>query len=528
MNSFSFFAILYMISYLLDQMETWDQGFSTFAGIALVIAILVRGFKRFDFFIFLLITTAEILIYRFPNLSNHGNVFLFCNVLLMTGMVYSWIRPARYPTDQSYYEMIGPPLRITLITTYFFAGFHKLNQDFFNPQVSCAGEFILQRMNLMLSSQIWGIPTSTVLGLGLLLITYLFYRASPVSLAHLIEPRYRRQLLGVIAPLMIGLFVLIAVPILSMTVPAVLVISTAVMIILWECLGAAGLCVPRAQLYVVVFSWLMHLILSLIGFVDFSSFATALLFTFIPAPYSQRLLKSQPISLLNWRIHRIHLYVLLTLLDGGIMGIHHQIQPLFAYHRVVSGLLFIGASLQLFWPVLQILVQTEAPPAWQGVPLWNARTPKFLLIFSLVLIVFGLSPYLGLRTAGTFTMFSNLRTEGPRSNHLLLATNPLKVWGYQEDLVKVLEMNPDFARDSRRFQDLEGNFLPVVEFQKLIHRYGMQDEGFPLWTFEYEGKRYHDIDLPNSPLWPTKAPSWEMTWMEFRLVQAEGANLCRW
>ena len=46
--------------------------------------------------------------------------------------------------------------------------------------------------------------------------------------------------------------------------------------------------------------------------------------------------------------------------------------------------------------------------------------------------------YLGFRTAGNFTMFSNLRTEGTRSNYLLLARDPLKIGGYQANVVRFL------------------------------------------------------------------------------------------
>lgn len=73
----------------------------------------------------------------------------------------------------------------------------------------------------------------------------------------------------------------------------------------------------------------------------------------------------------------------------------------------------------------------------------SASMPKFMAVFLIGLCCFGLMPYLGLRTAGTFSMFSNLRTEGPRSNHLLLATNPLKRWGYQEDVVWILNLSPE-------------------------------------------------------------------------------------
>src|SRR4030095_15122896 len=99
------------------------------------------------------------------------------------------------------------------------------------------------------------------------------------------------------------------------------------------------------------------------------------------------------------------------------------------------------------------------------------RTPRWLLLFPLVLALHGLTSYLGLRTAGNFTMFSNLRTEGTSSNHLLLGSNPIKVWGYQEDVVRFMEI--------RHARGLEGNSLPVVEFRKRINEWTQAGQTVP-------------------------------------------------
>jgi hypothetical protein len=69
-----------------------------------------------------------------------------------------------------------------------------------------------------------------------------------------------------------------------------------------------------------------------------------------------------------------------------------------------------------------------------------------MFVFPVLLLLHGLTSYLGLRTAGNFSMFSNLRTEGARSNHLLLGGNPLKLWGYQEDVVRFIRIDDRRAR----------------------------------------------------------------------------------
>ena len=75
---------------------------------------------------------------------------------------------------------------------------------------------------------------------------------------------------------------------------------------------------------------------------------------------------------------------------------------------------------------------------WKGESL---KPQKWWHLGALIPVVFlGLTPYLGLMTTSNFSMFSNLRTEGVNSNHLLLSNNPLKIFNYQEDLVRVLNV----------------------------------------------------------------------------------------
>lgn len=62
--------------------------------------------------------------------------------------------------------------------------------------------------------------------------------------------------------------------------------------------------------------------------------------------------------------------------------------------------------------------------------------PAFL-VFPVLVLLNGMSPYFGLKTQTAFSMFSNLRTEGGATNHLLIA-RPLALSGYQEDLVTIL------------------------------------------------------------------------------------------
>lgn len=76
------------------------------------------------------------------------------------------------------------------------------------------------------------------------------------------------------------------------------------------------------------------------------------------------------------------------------------------------------------------------------------RRPVFA-VGILLLIVNGLSPYLGLKTESTFTMFSNLRTEGGNWNHLFIPAS-VGVFGYQDQLVRITGSNDPALQDRTR------------------------------------------------------------------------------
>ncbi|MGI9607480.1 MAG: hypothetical protein ACR2P0_15220 [Acidimicrobiales bacterium] len=74
-----------------------------------------------------------------------------------------------------------------------------------------------------------------------------------------------------------------------------------------------------------------------------------------------------------------------------------------------------------------------------------------------LLVVWALSPYIGLRTMGVFTMFSNLRTEGPDSNHLFMPS--IDLTDMQNDIVVPI------AGSSSHFDDIVENDYAVPMFE---------------------------------------------------------------
>jgi hypothetical protein len=70
---------------------------------------------------------------HFPRMANHCNIEIFIELIIL-GLI-SW--KILFPKFSLSSNLIQKIIQISLITIYFFTGFHKLNTDFFNPCVSC-------------------------------------------------------------------------------------------------------------------------------------------------------------------------------------------------------------------------------------------------------------------------------------------------------------------------------------------------------------------------------------------------------
>ena len=73
---------------------------------------------------------------RFPRMANHTNIEFFIALLILSLLIYKVI----YPKLKIAPNLVSWIFRISVVTIYFYSGFHKLNTDYFNPCVSCVNE----------------------------------------------------------------------------------------------------------------------------------------------------------------------------------------------------------------------------------------------------------------------------------------------------------------------------------------------------------------------------------------------------
>jgi hypothetical protein len=513
MTPFATWALLYMTALFLELAEKWTYPLFTGVTLLLIVVILWVRITRVTFLIFLAVTSAHFVLVQFPDVANHVNLAIYCNLVLMVGVIYSLVRSQDYPTDDDYFAMMRPLLQGTAILMYFLAGFHKLNADFVNPDVSCVTDLV-DDLSAMVKSTIAGVPTALILAAVIL----------PVAYRLLSSKSIRRYLpvVGAVGAISLALAVALlalrpdpAIPPLATTS---VILAMTLLVIGWELIGGPLLAIARVQAPLLAFSWTMHATLALIGFVDFGALALSLLFTFVPGPYLDLLNSRVRLPVLDRRVHRAHLYFAIGVAAGIMSGFGR---------RLAGGILFNVAALVFIWPLISALAAPRPKPAWAGVPLSSRMTPGWMWFFPVLLLLHGITSYLGLRTAGNFSMFSNLRTEGARSNHFFMGSNPLKLWGYQEDVVRFIDIDDRRAKIGYQYQPLQGNQLPAVEFRKLIYKWTRAGATIPV-TFEYRDRIYVTKDIVNDPAWRTGARDWEMALMDFRVIQPGGPNRCRW
>lgn len=510
LSPFSVFALLYTVAIVMELGEQWIDPWFTGAFILLAAAAIATGMTRPKFLVLLVASTAYFLLFRFPDVANHVNLMLCLNLAMIVVFAHSLIRRRNAP-EHDYAAML-PVLRIGLILVYVIAGFDKLNADFFDPAASCAAG-MLQSIVAAMQTRFFGVPLVVPVTVVMAYLGYRLLRRGRFGTAG--NRMFTVVVIGTAAAGLAAVLLVLFAPQWGAVAPLIGVIA-AVGVIGWELGGGLLLCIPRLQASILVFSLTMHAALALIGFVDFGALAVALLFTFVPASHVQLL--TAP---------RVRAYAGICFGIALVCGWSAHVHRI-AELTLLTGLALDAAVIIAIWPLLATVFSADRAPRWEGVRIVDARMPALLYVFPVLLIFIGLTPYLGLRTAGNFSMFSNLRTEGETSNHLLLGSNPIKVWGYQEDVVWILDIDDRHGDVIYHYDGSpRGYALPVVEFRKWIHAWDQAGYTVPM-TYAYDGYRYTTADIVTDPAWRTDDLTPQLYLMDFRYIQPGQPNYCRW
>lgn len=459
------FAMLYMLGFMLHCRKYFDWNCAiTMAHLAAYIACpspsvswntgggwqdRLREGVFLSFLIFCIYSTIE----SSPYNANHHNVMGFISLLLLPMQLQRfWAGPINTTSSRKTDTALNL-VRCAVVTMYFLAGFHKINDDFiFHHKESCAYDMLwdyLDFFDLREYEDLENLPW--------------FLKTMPY----------------------LGLFIELAPPLM--------------------------LCFPSMQKIGVLLLIKLHWLLLPVGFADFGSIAQSFLWLFV-AP--TRAAKALPHHLYGQMAGCFVFFELITI----ILWVHRGDKGRKDVPLQNEEATLVFSAFALVWlNVLRV-------KGLSGVPI---RLPKS--VFSLgalaMFILFAFNPYLGLRTTGTLSMFSNLRTEGATSNHLLLRSNPIKFWNYQEDVVEILACAEDFD------QIKPGWLYQKLAFDRVMKQELEYGEEEVYLKVKYQDQVFETQDLNKDPTFDVfrQEESWfSRKYFDFRDIQKEGPQVCEW
>jgi hypothetical protein len=211
------------------------------------------------------------------------------------------------------------------------------------------------------------------------------------------------------------------------------------------------LCLRRWRIVGIAVGLLFHGVLAVVPLHGVSSFSGLMVATY--AAFLTEAQAAQVIDVVSAFVVRVHLHRLrvpwllavLPLTLAAVVIAHVSPLTNVRLARVAAANIALGCL-----AAVCLLARRSAAFRRAGPPAGPATAQVLERSISaavgVIVLVSGALPYLGHRTEMSFSMFSNLRTEGD-SNHVFLPT--LHVFGYQERLVTVLEA-PDELDDLAR------------------------------------------------------------------------------
>ena len=336
-------------------------------------------------------------VYHLPFVPNHWLLTGILSLAILGAAAAVSLSDGR-PAVQlgAVYQTLTPSVRISAAIFYFFTFFHKLNTDFLNPSVSCAVRFFEQTVSPFGLAALPGTGQVVIFG------TLAAELALAVGLA---LPRWQKAacVLGA------GFHMLLA-----LDAPHIFYNFSAVMFaVLWVCLPASTAAETARQVGIVP------------RFPFLSVYLLIVLLCWALPAYSWKLLAYGFSALwLAWAI---------TLLNRAGLG---QRRNLFLFARAARR---SSAQPSPLAPVER----------FQG-----RRYAGVLLLLPALVLLNGLSPYLGLKTRTAWAMYSNLNLSPYDSNHYFVPYS-LDLGGFMTDAVRLTATtDPTLERQYMRTGEL--------------------------------------------------------------------------
>jgi hypothetical protein len=295
-------------------------------------------------------------------------------------------------------------VRIEVIILYFFAVFHKLNGGFFTAATSCATDLLVA------------------------------------------------QQMGEVIPMTASVF--------TINAYATLAIEFSIPLLL---------CIRKTRNAGVLIGLFFHCVVSYSTYnacYDFSSMVFAVYFLFISPDFSVSVKKTL-FALTSYKRSFFRAFFIRRFLSiAAITSL--AILLIYVLNQRMDS--FQSVHLYFFWTIYSIIfaalfVRFILASNNQEPPALNFRLMHAsLLVMPLVVFVNGTLPYLGLKTENSYAMFSNLRTEGGKTNHLIIPASA-QLFDFQKDVVQVISSSDPGLQDLAR----ENRAMVLFEFRNYVN-----------------------------------------------------------
>lgn len=392
-----------------------------------------------------------------PLVVNHWLLVGMAELGLFIALGVGRLRGSAWATDRGALHLaLEPYLRLQVVFIYFFAALAKVNSAFLDADLSC----------------------------GVAMVDELFARSPVKPGGSLVD---QSAIWGTI-------LIELALPIL--------------------------LSMRRTRLAAIFLGGGFHIILALSGHLPFSGFALAFYALFVPDDLPSRwdLVRAARLSLdraFKQAIAFGHSKLAFPLVGGGFLALAAGATYVDGRFETAGyGLAFLvylvlnllagAALLACVWGNLR--VEYAPHPLRLASPVW--------VIGPALVFLNALTPYLGLKTQNSWTMYSNLQTEPGRWNHSLIPED-VRVFGLQDDRVRIVSSSDEDLQEAAD----EGWEWSLWALRQKAQR----DEDFAV-TYVSDGRQTVVRSAADElePLNPVIAKLWMM-----RDVPAAGDNECR-
>jgi hypothetical protein len=443
--------------------------FSILAGLSLL-SVLKPSLQRF---VVLCCANVALAFYRLPYIGNHGLLALLVDLTFVICTVLTIFGAGRFD-EEKIFSRFRPPAIGLVFCLYLFATFHKLNWDYLDPQVSCASAF----MDWLRARSFTFLPVP-----GVWARTAVIY----VSLG-------------------------------------------------CEFLIPVLLCFRRTLFWGLLLAFTFHFAIGYLIAWHFSALMYALLFLFMPTSLTAAVLKIKAeLARPEGRFRRFVGIFLSVILFLGLV-----LPATISSKGITAGNLAYDPEWNLItamgWMVFLLYSLAAVSVLWSARKFRSLEEPggahfKLRIEFAgvLAMAVIALFPYLGLSTASSFSMFSNLRTEGGSSNHLFMPVTQI-FSDNLTDLVQIESISPVvfgvLPIEEKPF-GVEHPMYPWLQLRKMIdyaRRYASNNIAV---TYIRNGKRFVVTDAANDAAF-TEPLSWlERKIYSFKYI-SESPKACPW